>query len=77
MNTRITVAEMAEELGSNKNYIGDLLTAGYIKHIKVGRNYKVKREWFDEFIGSTPVLPSYRELQIQAKLIREADKEVA
>lgn len=76
MNILITVAEMAEMLGTNKNYVCDLLTAGYIKHIRVGRNYKVKKEWFEEFIESTKDLPSYKELQIKAKIVR-ANKEVA
>lgn len=76
MNKLITVAEMAETLGTNKNYVGDLLTAGYIKHMRVGRNYKVKKEWFEEFIESTEDLPSYKELQIKAKIAR-ANKEVA
>lgn len=72
MIKQITVSQMATEFGSNKNYIYDLLTLGYIKHIKAGSKYKVKLEWWEEFLSKDIELPSYAEASESARKIRNA-----
>ena len=67
----ITIKQMAKEFGRNVNYIYDLLILGYIKYIRVGKNFKVREEWWLEFRETERILPSYADASKKAKTIRE------
>ena len=72
MSRFINVKEIKEDLGFNYNYVYDLLTLGYIKNFKVGRNYRILRKDYEEFLEKlqNQKLPSYEELRKRAVAAR-------
>lgn len=48
----MTVAEICKELGVSYSK-GRQLVISHIRHIKIGRTYRVTREAFLEFLGET------------------------
>ncbi len=71
MSRYITVKEMAKDYGCNENYIYDLLAVGYIRNSKVGRNYRVLRKDYEEFLEKCLDLPPYEELRKRAVAARK------
>ncbi|MBQ8979987.1 MAG: excisionase family DNA-binding protein [Eubacterium sp.] len=69
----ITVAEIAADLGVNKNYVYDLIELGYIKSFKIGRNFRIKMSSYEEFLTYTDSndLPSYEQARFAAERIRK------
>lgn len=73
-NSFITPQEIAEDLGCNINYVYNLITCEYICSFKLGRVYKIRREWYDDFLNEMATMkqiPGYNELEIQAYKIRQ------
>lgn len=68
----ITVAEIADDLGVNKNYVYDLIELGIIKSFKIGRNFRIKMSSYEEFLTYTDsnYLPSYEQARFAAEKIR-------
>ncbi len=70
--TFITVEEIHNDLGTNKNYIYDLLAMQMIRNFKVGKTFRIKREAYEEFLEycETHDLPGYEELRKKAVIAR-------
>lgn len=70
--TFITVEEIKADLGTNENYIYDLLALQIIRNFKVGRAFRIKRESYEEFLNycETHDLPGYEKLRNKAVIAR-------
>lgn len=69
----LTVQEIADDLGTNVNYVYDLIACDKIDHIQIGRSYKIKKQWYDDFLENykNKELPHYKELEIEARKARK------
>ncbi len=76
LNEFITPEEIAKEMGTNVNYVYNLLTCEYICSIRLGRKYKIRYIWFEDFLDEMKgkELPSYQALENEAYKIRHERK---
>ena len=72
MNNFLTPADIAKDLGTNKNYVYELIVVGFINSSKIGRRYIIPLDNYLAFIEWTKThnLPSHSELDAMAYLKR-------
>jgi excisionase family DNA binding protein len=47
-----TPAEIAEYIGMSTYTVQDLCRRGELRHVKVGRSIRIRREWADQYMAT-------------------------
>jgi excisionase family DNA binding protein len=56
--TLLTVAAVARELDASPGYVRACIASGDLRAARIGRGYRIRREWLDAFLASREVRPA-------------------